>query len=89
MDVCLGKAINVTHVHVGEREVNIACKGLVLAEVVQVDNFGDEVAGEGDDKGIGDDRDPAHKLHDTKPDANAVNLLSNWPPGRKRDNYVQ
>ena len=34
MDVCLGKGINVTHVHVGEGEVYIACKGLVLAEVV-------------------------------------------------------
>ena len=81
----VGLNIDVAHVHVGEGEVHIAFKSLVLAVVVDVNSFGDNLAGEGDDEGISDDRDPTQNLHDMEPDANAANPLSNWPSVEMQD----
>ena len=67
-------SIHVARMKVGEGEVNIAFKGLILAVEELVDHLGDELAGQGDDQAVGDDRDPAHRLQDVEPNSNVAHL---------------
>ena len=58
----------------GQGEINVAFKGLVLAVEVHIDHLWNELAGESNDESVGDDRDPPQGLHDVKPDSNTANL---------------
>ena len=58
----------------GQGEVNIPFKGLILAVEVHVDHFGDELAGESNYESVGDDGNPPHSLQDLKPDSNTAHL---------------
>ena len=75
------------HVEIGQTEVHVSLQGAICAVEGPVDDFWNEFTCQSNDESIGDDGDFAKSLHDIEPDSNVLNLLSNWPPGQKIDNY--
>ena len=59
---------------VGEGEVNIASKGLILAVEELVDHLGDELARVSNDESVRNDGEPPHIVQDVKPDPDAADL---------------
>ena len=70
-------SIHVARMKVGEGEVNIAFKGLILAVEELVDHLGDELAGVGNDESVRNDGEPPHIVQDVKPDPDTADLEVN------------
>ena len=68
--------IQILHVEIGETEVDVSMQASILAVETSVDQLGNELAGEGNNEGVGDDRDPPQSLHYLEPDSNTSYLLT-------------
>ena len=51
--------MQIFHVEIWETKVNISIEGTITTVETSVHKFRDELTGQGNDKGIGDDGDPA------------------------------
>ena len=54
--------IQILHVEIGETEVDVSMQAPVLAVETSVDQLGNELAGEGNNEGVGDDGDPRKRI---------------------------
>ena len=64
-------------VKIAQGEVDIAPEVARLAVHGAVDKLGDEVAGDGDDEGVGDDSNPGEGAHNVQPDSDIPGILRN------------
>ena len=72
--------VQISGVKIAQGEVDIASEVTSLTVHSAVDKLGDEVAGDGDDEGVGDDGHPGEGAHDVQPDADIPSVLRNRSP---------
>ena len=59
---CLRDWVQILHIKIGETEVDVSMQASILAVESSVDQLGNELAGEGNNEGVGDDRDPSKMI---------------------------
>ena len=64
---CLRDRVQILHIKIGQTEVYVSMQASILAVEPSVDQLGNELASEGDNEGVGYNRDPPQSLHDIKP----------------------
>ena len=59
---CLRDWIQILHIKIGQTEVDVSMQASILAVESSVDQLGNELAGEGDNEGVGDNGDPRKRI---------------------------